>query len=260
MIGEKKRELTEHRERRDISGEVALEIEHVRIPRLIDIEGITVRKGEIVGLAGLGGAGRTTLLASIFGMRASDKSIRVDGKPVRISSVRDAVSQHFGLVPESRKTQGLLLGLSVVRNAGLASLRGAGGLFPRERQQRRTVPILRGLGVKYASPHQEIRLLSGGNQQKVVLAKWLARDTRVLLMDEPTRGLDIGAKADLYREVRALADGGAAVLVASSELNELMANADRIVVLHEGRAVGEFDPFVDTQEQIGHAIISGKAS
>lgn len=260
MIGDKKRELTEHRERREVAGEPALDIEHVRIPGTLDIENISVRTGEIVGLAGLGGAGRTTLLSSVFGARAAECSIRVSGRPVRIRSVRDAIKNRFGLVPESRKAQGLMLGLSVARNAGIAALRGAGALFPRERQQRRTTPILRDLAVKYASPHQEIRLLSGGNQQKVVLAKWLARDTQILLLDEPTRGLDIGAKADLYRQVRKLAERGAAVLVASSELNELMANADRIIVLHEGRAVGEFDPFTDTEEQISHAIISGKAA
>ena len=260
MIGDKKRELTEHRERRQITGDPALDIDHVRIPGLLDIEDISVRAGEIVGLAGLGGAGRTTLLASVFGVRNADKRIRVDGRPVRIRSVRDAIAHRFGLVPESRKAQGLMLALSVARNAGLAAIRGSGALMPRERQQRRTTPILKDLAVKYAGAQQEIRLLSGGNQQKVVLAKWLARDTRILLLDEPTRGLDIGAKADLYRQVRRLADQGAAVLVASSELNELMANADRIIVLHEGRSVGEFDPFTDTEEQISHAIISGKAA
>lgn len=260
MIGDKKSELTEHRDRREPSGEPALDIDHVRIPGMLDIENITVRAGEIVGLAGLGGAGRTTLLSAVFGARSADASIRVSGRPVRIRSVRDAIKHRFGLVPESRKAQGLMLGLSVARNAGLAAIRGSGSFLPRERQQRRTTPILTDLAVKYASPHQEIRLLSGGNQQKVVLAKWLARDTQILLLDEPTRGLDIGAKADLYRQVRKLADQGSAVLVASSELNELMANADRIVVLHEGRSVGEFDPFTDTEEQISHAIISGKAA
>lgn len=260
MIGDKKSELTEHRERRTIGGEVALDIESVRIPALLDVRDIAVRAGEIVGLAGLGGAGRTTLLSAVFGARPAQMSLRAFGRPVRNRTVRDAVRNRFGLVPESRKTQGLLLDLSVARNAGLAALRGAPGILPREREARRTAPILSRLAVKYAGPHQEIRLLSGGNQQKVVLAKWLARDTRILLLDEPTRGLDIGAKADLYRQVRELADRGAAVLVASSELGELMANADRIVVLHEGRNVGEFDPLIDTEEHISHAIISGKAS
>ncbi|WP_425837566.1 sugar ABC transporter ATP-binding protein [Microbacterium sp. PA5] len=260
MIGDKKSELTEHRERRTLDGEFALEIDRVTIPRVLDVRDVSVRAGEILGLAGLGGAGRTTLLASVFGAQKAQMQLRVFGRAVRIGSVRDAVRHRFGLVPESRKTQGLLLGLSVARNAGLAALRGGPALFPREREQRRTGPILKQLSVKAASPHQEVRLLSGGNQQKVVLAKWLARDTRILLLDEPTRGLDIGAKADLYRQVRLLAEGGAAVLVASSELNELMANADRIVVLHEGRKVGEFDPLIDSEQHISHAIISGKAS
>lgn len=260
MIGDKKAELTQHRRRREVADEVALDIRSVVIPALIDVKDIALRKGEIVGLAGLGGAGRTTLLSAIFGARSSESDIRVFGKQVRITSVRDAMNNHFGLVPESRKSQGLLLSLSVARNAGLAALREGPWFMPREREARRTAPILKDLAVKYAGPQQEIRLLSGGNQQKVVLAKWLARDTRILLLDEPTRGLDIGAKADLYRQVRALADKGAAVLVASSELSELMANADRIFVLHEGHKVGEFDPLVDTEESISHAIISGKAS
>ena len=260
MIGDKKSELTEHRARRALDGELALEIDRVTIPRVLDVRDVSVRAGEILGLAGLGGAGRSTLLASVFGAQKAQMTLRVFGRPVKIGSVRDAVRHRFGLVPESRKTQGLLLGLSVARNAGLAALRGGSALFPREREQRRTGPILKQLSVKAASPHQEIRLLSGGNQQKVVLAKWLARDTRILLLDEPTRGLDIGAKADLYRQVRLLAEGGAAVLVASSELNELMANADRIVVLHEGRKVGEFDPLTDSEQHISHAIISGKTS
>lgn len=260
MIGDKKAELTEHRERRVFSDEVALGIDEVSIPGLIDIRDIEVRSGEIVGLAGLGGAGRTTLLSALFGARPAARRLRVLGKPASIRSVKDAIGHRFGLVPESRKTEGLLLGLSVARNAGLAALRGSGWLRPRERSAARTAPILRDLAVKHANGNQAVGLLSGGNQQKVVLAKWLARDTRVLLLDEPTRGLDIGAKADLYRQVRALADQGAAVLVASSELGELMANADRIVVLHEGRNIGEFDPIVDTEETISHAIISGKAS
>ncbi len=260
MIGDKKAELTQHRQRREFSGEIALDIRSVVVPSLIDVKDIALRKGEIVGLAGLGGAGRTTLLSAVFGARSSTSDLRVFGKPVRIRSVRDAMSNHFGLVPESRKSQGLLLGLSVARNAGLAALRGGSWFLPREREVRRTAPILRNLAVKYARANQEIGLLSGGNQQKVVLAKWLARDTRILLLDEPTRGLDIGAKADLYRQVRELAEKGAAVLVASSELSELVANADRIVVLHEGCKVGEFDPLVDTEERISHAIISGKAS
>ncbi|MBL3698787.1 sugar ABC transporter ATP-binding protein [Leucobacter luti] len=260
MIGDKKAELTEHRARREFSDEVALCIDEVSIPGLIDIRDLSVRAGEIVGLAGLGGAGRTTLLSALFGARPATRRVRVFGEAASIRSVKDAIRYHFGLVPESRKTEGLLLGLSVARNAGLAALRGSSWLRPRERSTALTAPILRDLAVKYSDGAQAVGLLSGGNQQKVVLAKWLARDTRVLLLDEPTRGLDIGAKADLYRQVRALADRGAAVLVASSELGELMANADRIAVLHEGRNIGEFDPLVDSEETISHAIISGKAS
>ncbi|PPG35234.1 sugar ABC transporter ATP-binding protein [Pseudoclavibacter sp. RFBG4] len=260
MIGDKKAELTEHRDAREFSDVEALNIRSVSIEGLIDVRDVVVRKGEIVGLAGLGGAGRTTLLSALFGARKAKRDVQVFGKQATLTSVRAAVNHHFGLVPESRKTEGLFLGLSVARNAGIASLRGSSQVLPRERSWATSAPILERLSVKFGKPGQEIRLLSGGNQQKVVLAKWLARDTRVLLLDEPTRGLDIGAKADLYRQVRILADQGAAVLVASSELGELMANADRIVVMHEGRNVADFDPLVSSEARISHAIISGKAS
>ncbi|WBU39260.1 sugar ABC transporter ATP-binding protein [Homoserinibacter sp. YIM 151385] len=258
MIGEKQRELTEVNTRPVPSGEPVLEIERAAIPGLIDIEGIQVRAGEIVGLAGLGGAGRTTLLSAIYGARPATTRLRLDGRPLRIRGVRDATAAGFGLVPESRKTEGLMLGLSVSRNAGIASIDTAPWLAPHARGRRISQPVLERLGVRHSSPHQAVGQLSGGNQQKVVLAKWLARGIRVLLLDEPTRGLDIGAKADLYRQVHAVAEQGAAVLVASSELSELMANADRIIVLHEGRKVGEFDPRTASEETITHAVISGE--
>ncbi|MET0303268.1 MAG: sugar ABC transporter ATP-binding protein, partial [Microbacteriaceae bacterium] len=258
MIGDKKSELTAANDRPRPTGDPYLDIERVTIPGVLDVEDVTVRKGEIVGLAGLGGAGRTTLLSAVFGARSSQSRVRVGGRDVSPRSVRQATAAGFGLVPESRKTEGLMLGLSVARNAAISSIGTAPYVMPHRRGVAITTPVLAGLGVKHSGPGQIVGQLSGGNQQKVVLAKWLARGIRILLLDEPTRGLDIGAKADLYRQVRALADSGAAVLVASSELSELVANADRIIVLHEGRKVGEFDPRSDTEDTITHAIISGK--
>ena len=258
MIGEKKHELIDSYHRPEPTGDPYLEVESVQIDGLIDVQGISVRRGEIVGLAGLGGAGRTTLLAALFGSRKSKSRVLLTGKPLSIRSTRSAISAGFGLVPESRKTEGLMLGLSVMRNASITAVGAPPWLMPRQQGRRIATPILGSLGVKYANADQAVGQLSGGNQQKVVLAKWLARDTQILLLDEPTRGLDIGAKADLYRQVRELADNGAAVLVASSELSELMANANRIVVMHEGRNIASFDPKEHSEEHITHTIISGK--
>ncbi|QWT22703.1 sugar ABC transporter ATP-binding protein [Subtercola sp. PAMC28395] len=260
MIGDKKHELTDVTDRPRPTGVPLLDIHHVGIKGVIDVDNVSVLPGEIVGLAGLGGAGRTTYLSAVFGATKSTNSISLDGRPLRIRSVRDATAAGFGLVPESRKTEGLMLGLSIARNASVSSIDNAPWLFPHRRGKALSAPVLKRLGVKYASVNQAVGQLSGGNQQKVVLAKWLTRGIRVLLLDEPTRGLDIGAKADLYRQVRTLADQGAAVIVASSELSELMANADRIIVLHEGRKVAEFDPRTHSEETITHAIISGKTS
>lgn len=263
MIGEA-RELVRSTDRPPAEGEPLLDIEQVRIPGLLDISGIGVRPGEIVGLAGLGGAGRTTLLRTLFGdvpAGASALSVRLDGSPLPAGGPARAVRAGLALVPESRKEQGLMLGLSVRRNAAVTAIDRPPWLRPHRIGRRRTAPVLADLGVRYASPDQPAGQLSGGNQQKVVLAKWITRGgIRVLLLDEPTRGLDVGAKADLYRQVRRLAEAGVAVLLASSELNELVSNADRIWVLHEGRNVAVFDPRTTPEQTIAHTVITGEQS
>ncbi|TDQ52184.1 sugar ABC transporter ATP-binding protein [Actinorugispora endophytica] len=257
MIGES-RELVRTTQRPRPEGEPLLEIRSVRIPGVIDIAGIDVRPGEVAGLAGLGGAGRTTLLRALFGDTRAARTVRLGGAPLRASSPAAAVRAGLALVPESRKEQGLMLGLSVARNAAVTALGRPPWLLPGRTGRVRTAPVLKDLGVRFASPDQPVGKLSGGNQQKVVLAKWITRGgVRVLLLDEPTRGLDVGAKADLYRQVRELADSGVAVLLASSELNELTANADTIWVLHEGRNVARFDPRNTSENTIAHTVITG---
>ncbi|MGW4800270.1 sugar ABC transporter ATP-binding protein, partial [Nonomuraea sp. NPDC004297] len=182
----------------------------------------------------------------------------LDGRPLKVGSPAAAVRAGLALVPESRKEQGLMLGLSVSRNAAIGALGKPPWVLPGRLGRRLTRPALDSLGVKAAGPGQLVGQLSGGNQQKVVLAKWITRGgIRLLLLDEPTRGLDVGAKADLYRQVRHLADQGVAVLLASSELNELTANADRIQVLYEGRNVARFDPRVSPESVIAHTVITG---
>lgn len=260
MIGEKKNELTHPADSRPVPTEDALSVHRVRIPGLIEVTDIAVGKGEIVGLAGLGGAGRTTLLQVLYGARKGDVSARLGSRTYRPRSVRSAVASGFGLVPESRKSEGLFLALSIFRNTAISSVGRAPWLLPRLLGRKLSAPVLHTLGVKFFTGHQAVGELSGGNQQKVVLAKWLARGVRVLLLDEPTRGLDIGAKADLYRQVREVASQGAAVLVASSELSELMANTHRIIVMHEGKNVGEFEPGQHSEHAISQAIISGRVA
>ncbi|NBE94933.1 sugar ABC transporter ATP-binding protein [Nonomuraea sp. KC401] len=257
MIGEAK-ELVRPAGHPAPEGEPLLTVERVHVPGLIDVRDIEVRPGEVVGLAGLGGAGRTTLLRALFGDLKAHVTARLDGRPLRAGSPAAAVRAGLALVPESRKEQGLMLGLSVGRNAAIAALDRPPWLLPGRLGRRLAAPALAGLGVRSVGQSQLVGQLSGGNQQKVVLAKWIARGgIKVLLLDEPTRGLDVGAKADLYRQVRDLAGQGVAVLLASSELNELTANADRIQVLYEGRNIARFDPRVSPESAIAHAVITG---
>ncbi|MBT2227926.1 sugar ABC transporter ATP-binding protein [Nonomuraea sp. NEAU-A123] len=257
MIGEAK-ELVRPSGHRAPEGEPLLRVDRVHLPGLLDVRDLEVRRGEIVGLAGLGGAGRTTLLRALFGDLKAHVTARLDGRPLRVGSPAAAVRAGLALVPESRKEHGLMLGLSVGRNAAIAALGRPPWLLPGRAGRRLTQPALADLGVKCAGPDQLVGQLSGGNQQKIVLAKWITRGgIRLLLLDEPTRGLDVGAKADLYRQVRHLADQGVAVLLASSELNELTANTDQIQVLYEGRNVARFDPRDSLESVIAHTVITG---
>jgi len=255
MIGH--RPVAERRPRRQRQGGTPrLDVRKAAIPGVLDVHDITVAPGEIVGLAGLGGAGRSTLLAAIFGARSARLDASVDGEPLRANRPAAAVRAGIGLVPEDRKGQGLLRELSVHRNAGLAALQPF-GFRPTRRAAVLAKEPLAQLGVRFASGSQPVGQLSGGNQQKVVLAKWIVRGVKLLLLDEPTRGLDIGAKADLFRQVERLADQGVGVLIASSELGELTTHADRIWVMHEGRNVASFDPHEVSEETIARAVVTG---
>lgn len=236
-----------------------LDIDRAEIPGVLDVRGIKVRRGEIVGLAGLGGAGRTTLLSAVFGDNSADVEMTLHGERITAMNPQKAVRAGIGLVPEDRKKQGLLLEMSVVRNAGLAALK-AFGVNPAARAAAVAREPLAKLGVKFASESQAVGQLSGGNQQKVVLAKWMARGISLLLLDEPTRGLDIGAKADLFEQVRALADSGVGVLMASSELSELTENCNTVWVLHEGKNLVEFDPSTTGSAEIARAVVTGSVT
>jgi ribose transport system ATP-binding protein len=207
----------------------------------VDLE---LRPGEIVGLAGLVGSGRSEILETIYGARKADSgSVLVDGTPLRPGSVRAAVRAGIGLAPEERKAQGLLMLESVSSNVSVSTLPrfARAGWLDRRAERAATHQAVRELSLRPDNPDAAIRTLSGGNQQKAVLARWLLRGCKVLLLDEPTRGVDIGARAELYAVIRRLADEGLAVLLVSSEVPEVLGLADRVLVLREGSVVHTAD-------------------
>jgi ribose transport system ATP-binding protein len=225
----------------------------------IRVEGpvrFAVRRGEVVGLAGLAGAGRTELLEWLFGAGTQTGQVFVNGLPVTVRTPLDAIRHGMALVPDDRKAKGLVLGATLHENIALAS--GRGRWFIRTARERRAAGQLVGeLRLKAAGLDQRVLYLSGGNQQKAVLAKWLYAGARVFLLDEPTRGIDVRSKGEIYDLVRGLASRGAAVLVASSELAELLHLADRIVVLHRGRTAGELGRAEATEERIMQLATGG---
>ncbi|NRQ51586.1 sugar ABC transporter ATP-binding protein [Aeromicrobium sp. YC3-14] len=199
-----------------------------------------VRPGEIVGLAGLVGAGRSEIVETIFGARrASSGSVTVDGNRLRNGSVDAAVRAGLGLCPEERKSQGLILDDAVYRNVSLASIDRFSryGVSTEGAERRAAHEAIRSVDVRPDAPDRVIRTLSGGNQQKVVLARWLLRSCKVLLLDEPTRGVDVGARAEIYTLVRQLADSGVAIVVVSSDIDEVLGLSDRVLVIAEGSVV-----------------------
>ncbi len=212
-----------------------------------------LRPGEIVGFAGLVGAGRSELARAVFGIdRIRSGTIEIDGRQVRIGTPTKAIAQGLGLVPEDRKQQGLILEMAISANislAGLGTYRRF-GLFDRRRELEVARRGGRDLGIRASSLSQAVRTLSGGNQQKVVLARWLALNPRVLILDEPTRGVDIGCKSEIYALMSRLVERGMAIWMISSEMEELLAMSDRVMVMHEGRIAGELKGSQITEEDI----------
>src|SRR5829696_5444213 len=222
-------------------GDVRLQVGSGAVGKLHNVD-LEVRAGEIVGLAGLAGAGRTEVARALFGVEPFTAGIvELNGKPVRIRSPRQAIRSGIGFLTEDRKLEGLVLPQSVRDNALLA-LRSLGGARMSERPVKEAPSVLdlaRRVELRAASLEQEVRYLSGGNQQKVVLAKWLATRAQILIFDEPTRGIDVGAKAGIHELMRELARAGAAILMISSELPEVIGMSDRILVMRDGTIAGE---------------------
>ncbi|MFD7019813.1 sugar ABC transporter ATP-binding protein [Streptomyces sp. NPDC059928] len=212
-----------------------------------------VRAGEVVGLAGLVGAGRTEVARAVFGADPYDAgTVDVRGESVARGDVNAAMGAGVGLVPEDRKGQGLVLDASVQENLGLVTLRSAtrAGLVDLKGQRADATRVAGQLGVRMAGLDQRVRTLSGGNQQKVVIGKWLLADTQVLILDEPTRGIDVGAKVEIYQLINELTAASRAVLMISSDLPEVLGMSDRVLVMAQGRIVGELPARVATQDAV----------
>jgi ABC-type sugar transport system ATPase subunit len=234
--------------------------EHPRGYRLSDVS-IDLHAGEILGVAGLMGAGRTELLETIFGAGEPTWTgeILLDGKPVRFRHPREACDARIAMVTEDRKRLGLFADLDVAGNVSLCSLRDAlrGGLLSRRREEELVAEPIRNTGVKTPGPRAAVSGLSGGNQQKCIISRWLLTKPAVLLLDDPTRGIDVGAKAELYQLIDRLCREGLGVILTSSELPELLTLSERIIVLAEGRLTAEFSRAEATEQKIMAAATGG---
>ncbi len=236
-----------------VAGAEALRVEHISTPSLLRDVSFTLHKGEVLGFSGLVGAGRTELAKVIFGLdKKNGGEIYLAGKKVTIKSSWDAIRKGIGYVPEDRKKEGLILGMSVKENISLSSLRLLKkNLFLNNGKENKLAEeSIRKFHIKTPSSAQVIKNLSGGNQQKVVLAKWLATAPEVLILDEPTRGVDVGAKREIHMIIDELAKAGMAIIVISSELPEVLGISDRIIVMRNGRIKGELSRQDATQVKV----------
>lgn len=259
MVG---RELKESIPKRPAPvGEPLLEVRGLTRKGVFQDISFTVRRGEVVGIGGLVGAGRTEVARAIFGADPIDAGeILIEGKPVRPRSPREAIELGIGLVPEDRKTLGLVLNMAVRENTTLANLDLLSmlGFVNRKREREVAEQYTRDLRIRTPTIEQEVRNLSGGNQQKVVLAKWLFTQSQLLIFDEPTRGIDVGSKVEIYELMNELAAKGAGMIMISSELPELLGMSDRILVMHEGRLAGELSREEATQEKVMQLATGGE--
>jgi D-xylose transport system ATP-binding protein len=241
---------------------VVVEDPNVAGKRIVDGVSFGVARGEVLGVAGLMGAGRSDLLMALFGAHAGRVSgeIFVEGERVSIKNPRDAIRHGLGFVTEDRKRFGLVLDQTILSNMTLAGLKRLSGRFVTDTDAEAAAGgrAMKELRVKANSVFTVAGTLSGGNQQKVVLAKWLLTNPRVLFLDEPTRGIDVGAKQEIYAQINRLAREGLAIVLVSSELPEVLGLSDRVLVLHEGKLTGEFTRATATPEAV-MACATGRA-
>ncbi len=234
-------------------GEPLLEVRDLRLPGAARPASFTLYRGEILGFAGLIGSGRSELMRAIFGADAKESGeIWLEGKPVTIRSPQDAIALHLAYLPEDRKAAGLFLDMAIKANMAASSLPQvtANGFVVPGRETQLARDYIQRLNISTYGPEQEVRRLSGGNQQKTLVAKWLAIKPRILIVDEPTRGIDVGAKREIHHLLRQLAREGVGVIMVSSELPEILGMSDRILVMHEGTIAGELAANEATEERI----------
>ncbi|MBI2720298.1 MAG: sugar ABC transporter ATP-binding protein [Rhizobiales bacterium] len=239
------------------SGESLLELRHVAYRNVVSGISFDLKRGEILGIAGLVGSGRTETALTIFGITpATAGEILIDGSPVTIASPEAARDLGIAYIPEDRGSQGLIRTQTISENVALANLKrlSTGFMVDAAKVRKEAENAIRRFGIRARGPDQTVRELSGGNQQKVVLGKWLATNPRILIMDEPTRGIDVGSKAEIHILMRKLAGEGMAILMISSELPEVLGMSDRVLVMNGGRIVATFDRQDATPEAVGAAM------
>ncbi|NMB42637.1 MAG: sugar ABC transporter ATP-binding protein [Clostridiales bacterium] len=235
---------------------VVLKVENLNAGRMVKNVSFELRKGEILGFSGLMGAGRTETARAIFGADEKDSGeIYINGQKVEINSPEDAVNNGIGYLSEDRRRFGIVVEKTVAENVTMATLENymSGSFIDEEAERKEAENYIEQLSIKTPSPYQKVSNLSGGNQQKVVIAKWLARDCDILIFDEPTRGIDVGAKNEIYQLMNELVAQGKSIIMISSEITEILRMSDRIMVMCEGSITGELDISEATQESIMHA-------
>lgn len=246
---------------RAIIGEKVLEVRDLNIPRTVYNISFHVNKGEILGLSGLVGAGRTSIAKAIIGaLYKSSGKVIIEGKEVRIRKPKEAIDAGIAYLPEDRKNEGLVLSKTVRENITLASLKKylRAGIIKKKLENQDSIKYRDLLSIKMPSIERQVKYLSGGNQQKVVFSKWLCAGAKIYLFDEPTRGIDVGSKREIYQIINDLAENGAAIVFISSELPEIIGVCDRVIVMHEGAKVGELSREEITQEKVMFLAIGGK--
>ncbi|MER5304705.1 sugar ABC transporter ATP-binding protein [Streptomyces lasiicapitis] len=255
--------LTKFSGSHDTDAQPVLEATRLTVRHQLDGVSLTIRPGEVVGLGGLLGSGRSETAKAIAGALPPDSGrVVIAGVPVRTGSTPAAIRAGVSLLPEDRKAEGIVPGLSVRENIALAALPGLSrfGLVDEARIDRVVDTFMKRLRIKASGPHQKVGELSGGNQQKVLLARWLAMNPKVLLLDEPTRGIDVGAKAEVQKLIDELADDGLGVLLISSDMEELIEGSDRVVVLKDGAVVEELTGDAVTEDRLMRAIAAAPAA
>jgi ABC-type sugar transport system ATPase subunit len=250
-------------ERQTTPGDIVFEAKELSVPGMLDNVSFNIRRGEVLGLAGLIGSGRTSLAKALFGAIPYTRgSLTMNNQTIHIRSPRDAIRAGIGYLPEDRKEEGVVLNKSIAWNVTLPVLRLYKRLFNIDfkKEKKDVFDLVDKLNVRTPSIYRMVKHLSGGNQQKVVFSKWLCANSKLYIFDEPTRGIDVGTKTDIYFIINRLVAEGNSVMVISSELPEILGICDRIVVMHDGKVAGELTKEEATQEKIMHYAIGGNGN